>query len=157
MALARRHDARLDGRDWLECDVDQPLRHALEIRHDSFRSPEFIKLLRRHRAALVCADTVAWPRLMDVTADFVYCRLHGSEKLYVSGYDEDALDTWAERVRRWAAGGEPANAERVLGALPPRKSGRDVFVFFDNDAKVRAPVDAAALAARVGIAPVKTG
>jgi uncharacterized protein YecE (DUF72 family) len=157
VALARRHDARLDGRDWLECDVDQPLRHALEIRHDSFRAPDFIKLLRRHRAALVCADTVAWPRLMDVTADFVYCRLHGSEELYVSGYDEDALDTWAERVRRWAAGGELADAERVLGALPPRKSGRDVFVFFDNDAKVRAPVDAAALAARVGIAPAKTG
>jgi uncharacterized protein YecE (DUF72 family) len=150
-ALARRHDARLDGRDWLECDVDQPLRHALEIRHDSFRSPDFIKLLRRHRAALVCADTVAWPRLMDVTADFVYCRLHGSEELYVSGYDDATLDKWAERVRHWAAGGEPADAERVLGAAPPRKSGREVFVFFDNDAKVRAPVDAAALAARVGL------
>ena len=149
VAVARRHDARLDGRDWVECDVDQPLRHALEIRHESFRSAEFIRLLRRHRAAQVCADTLAWPRLMDVTADFDYCRLHGSEELYVSGYDDAALDVWAERVRRWAAGGEPADAERVLGAALARKSGRDVFVFFDNDAKVRAPFDAMALQKRV--------
>jgi uncharacterized protein YecE (DUF72 family) len=150
-ALARRHDARLNGRDWLERDVQQPLRHAVEIRNDSFRSPEFIKLLRHHRAALVCADTVEWPRLMDLTADFVYCRLHGSQELYVSGYDDAALDWWASRVRRWAEGGEPDDAERVLGPTKPRSGGRDVFVFFDNDAKVRAPADAAALAARLGI------
>jgi len=149
-ALARRHDARLNGRAWLRCEADQPLRHAVEIRHDSFRSAGFIRLLRRHRVALVCADTVDWPRLMDVTADFVYCRLHGSQELYVSGYDDAALDQWAARVLRWAEGGEPGNGERVLGPTRPRRSGRDVFVFFDNDAKVRAPVDAASLAARIG-------
>jgi uncharacterized protein YecE (DUF72 family) len=148
-ALARRHDARLDGRDWLESDVDQPLRHAFEIRNESFRAPAFIELLRRYNAALVCADTVDWPLLMDLTADFVYCRLHGSQELYVSGYDDEALDRWAERVRVWAEGGEPEDADRVLPPTKPRRGGRDVFVFFDNDAKVRAPADAEALAQRL--------
>lgn len=152
-ALARHHDDRLNNRSWLKSDADQPVRHAVEIRHDSFRDPAFIKLLRKHRVALVCADTVDWPRLMDLTADFVYCRLHGSEQLYVSGYDDKALDDWAGRVRAWVKGQEPKNAERVMPPTKPRKSGRDVFVFFDNDVKVRAPVDAAGLAERVGASP----
>ncbi|KKB12776.1 hypothetical protein VE25_05365 [Devosia geojensis] len=152
-ALARRHDERLDGRNWLKSDVHQPVRHAVEIRHESFRSPEFIRLLRRHRVALVCADTVEWPLLMDLTSDFVYCRLHGSEVLYTSGYDGKALDRWAARVRTWVRGAEPEDAERVAAPTPRRKSGRDVFVFFDNDAKVRAPADAEALADRLGAGP----
>jgi uncharacterized protein YecE (DUF72 family) len=152
LALARRHDARLSGRAWLGREVDRPLRHAVEIRHDSFRSPAFIDLLRRHKTALVCADTVDWPLLMDVTADFVYCRLHGSEQLYVSGYDAGALDRWAARVRAWARGSEPPDATRAGEPARPRKSGRDVFVFFDNDAKVRAPFDATGLAQRLGVA-----
>ena len=69
----------------------------------------------KYDVALVCADTVEWPRLMDLTSDFVYCRLHGSEELYASGYDDDALDAWASRVVSWATGGEPADAERVGG------------------------------------------
>jgi len=88
---------------------------------------------------------------MDVTADFVHCRLHGSQELYVSSYDGATLDRWAERMRRWAEGNEPEDAERVLAPGKSRKSGRDVFVFFDNDAKVRAPVDAKSLAARLGL------
>ncbi len=153
LALARRHDARLVGRDWLECDVEQPIRHAVEIRNESFRDPAFIDLLRRHRTALVCADAVEWPRLMDLTSDFVYCRLHGSERLYASGYDDAALDRWADRLRAWARGGEPEDAERVAGPARPRKTGRDVFVFFDNDAEGRAPRDAVALAERLGVSP----
>ena len=149
LRLARDHDARLKGRSWLKTDAHIPLRHAFEIRHESFRSPRFIRLLRRHRAALVCADTVEWPLLMDLTADFVYCRLHGSEQLYVSGYDAASLDRWATRVRRWQQGGEPRDAERVLPPTRPRASGRDVYVYFDNDAKVRAPVDARELIRRV--------
>lgn len=145
-ALARRHDARLDGRDWTETDARRPLRHAIEIRHESFRDPRFIATLRAHDVALVCADTVAWPLLMDVTADFIYCRLHGSEELYSSGYDPPALATWARRIAAWADGTEPEDAERVSGPAPAAPAGRDVFVFFDNDAKVRAPADAAALA-----------
>jgi uncharacterized protein YecE (DUF72 family) len=149
VALARRHDKRLDGRDWLTCDADQPVRHALEIRNDSFRDPAFIALLREYGAALVCADTVEWPLLMDLTADFVYCRLHGSEQLYVSGYDDAALDRWAARIRAWAKGDEPKDAERVVGPTKPLSTGRDVYVYFDNDAKVRAPADAQALANRL--------
>jgi len=122
------------------------LRHALEIRHDSFRTPEFVRLLRAHDIALCCADTVEWPRLMDVTADFIYCRLHGSKVLYASGYGEKALRTWARRVVAWARGGEPDDAERATDQPAPRRRTRDVYVYFDNDAKVRAPVDARRLA-----------
>jgi uncharacterized protein YecE (DUF72 family) len=146
-ALGRRHDNRLKAPAWLDVDEPRPLRHAMEIRHESFRDRAFIDLLRHYKVALVCADTVDWPRLMDLTADFVYCRLHGSEELYASGYDEVALDDWARRVTAWATGKEPADAERVAGKGPVRK--RDVFVYFDNDIKVRAPVDAQALDQRV--------
>jgi uncharacterized protein YecE (DUF72 family) len=93
--LAIGHDVRLAGRAFVEPEMDGPLRHAIEIRHQSFVCEEFIALLRRYRIALVCADTVEWPLLTDVTADFVYCRLHGSEVLYASGYGAQALDKWA--------------------------------------------------------------
>ena len=147
-ALARRHDARLAGRAWINPILPMPLRHAMEIRNDSFKTPEFIALLRRHRVALVAADTVEWPLLGDLTADFVYCRLHGSEELYASGYDDAALDRWAARVRAWTRGGEPDDLPRIGGAAAERR-GRDVFVYFDNDAKVRAPFDAQALMRRL--------
>jgi uncharacterized protein YecE (DUF72 family) len=145
--LARRHDGRLTGGAWTKTDASRPLRHAFEIRHDSFRTPEFVDLLRRYYVALVCADAVGWPRLMDVTSDFMYCRLHGSEELYASGYDDAALDAWAKRVAAWAHGSEPRDAERVGGRARERQ--RDVFVYFDNDVKVRAPTDAAGLFERV--------
>lgn len=145
--LGHHHDNRLKAAAWLQTDAKRKLRHAFEIRHDSFRSRAFIDLLRRYDVALVCADTVEWPRLMDLTADFVYCRLHGSEELYASGYDNAALDTWAARVAAWAQGDEPQDAERVAGKSRRRK--RDVYVYFDNDAKVRAPVDAKGLVERV--------
>lgn len=144
--LSQRHDAWLNGRAHTKTDAQRPLRHAIEIRHESYRDPAFIKLLRTYKVALVCADTVEWPRLMDVTADFMYCRLHGSEELYASGYDDASLDRWAARVTAWATGKEPEDAERVDGAAHPR--ARDVFVYFDNDAKVRAPIDAAGLVQR---------
>ena len=150
-ALARRHDHRLEGRNWLATDAVRRVRHAMEIRHESFICQDFVDLLRAHDVAFVCADTVAWPRVMDLTSDFVYCRLHGSEQLYVSGYGDAALDRWAARVRSWAAGKEPEDAERVLPPTRPLNTGRDVYVYFDNDAKVRAPADAQALAERVVI------
>ena len=146
--VASRHEARMDGRALTEADAQRPLRHAIEIRHASFACPAFVEMLRAHAIALVCADTSVWPRLMDLTADFVYCRLHGPEELYSSGYDDAALDAWAVRVLAWARGGEPDDAERVL---PPwdNHRPRDVFVYFDNDVKVRAPFDALALRERV--------
>jgi uncharacterized protein YecE (DUF72 family) len=140
--LARRHDHRLDGRTWFRVLEDRPLRYAIEIRNDTFVSEEFIALLRKHAIGLVVADTVEWPLLMDITADFVYCRLHGSEQLYVSGYDREAIDQWARHVVRWSRGGEVENGRKASSVNAKTTEVRDVYVYFDNDAKVRAPVDA---------------
>ena len=148
-SLARGHDKFLNGRAAVKTDAKRPLRHAIEVRHSSFAVPEFIEMLRAYDVALVCADTVEWPRMMDVTSDFMYCRLHGSEVLYASGYTDEALDQWAVRVSDWARGAEPADAERVIQSCGPKLPSRDVFVYFDNDVKVRAPFDAQSLTKRV--------
>ncbi len=149
LKLAQEHDTRIRNEDGLDGVGHFPVRHAIEIRHESFRNAEFIELLRKYNVALVCADTEAWPRLMDLTSDFVYCRLHGSEKLYASGYDDKALTDWSRRVTDWARGEEPADAERALDKLGKKLPARDVFVYFDNDVKVLAPVNAEDLAKRV--------
>jgi len=148
-ALARRHDKRLSGRSALKTDARRQVRHAMEIRHASFVTPEFIELLRAYDVALVCADAVEWPRLMDITSDFIYCRLHGSEQLYASGYDGEALDRWAARVASWAQGKEPPDAKQISKPGKSQMQPRDVFIYFDNDTKVRAPFDAQGLMARV--------
>lgn len=148
--LATRHDQRLDGRALTTTDADRPLRHALEVRHSSFETGEFVKLLRDNDIALVCADSAGkWPVLDDVTSDFVYVRLHGDKELYVSGYSDAALDRWASRVRTWQLGGTPTDGRALGPAAPVRE--REVFAYFDNDAKVHAPFDAIALACRLGI------
>lgn len=145
-SLAKRHDHRLAGRAWTRTERRRPVRHAIEIRHYSFLDRDFVALLRRHGMALVFADSVEWPYAEDLTADFVYLRLHGSEELYASGYSDQALDRWAARIRRWADGAQPEDA-RLIAAdrKPPERSARDVYVYFDNDAKVRAPADARSL------------
>jgi uncharacterized protein YecE (DUF72 family) len=148
IATARQHSLQ-KNRVWLETDKQRQVRHAVEIRHESFRDASFIRMLRRFNVALVCADTVEWPRLMDVTSNFIYCRLHGSERLYASGYDAKALGEWEKRVRAWAAGEEPADAQRICGPGKPCQSGHDVFLYFDNDIKVKAPENAAGLAKRL--------
>lgn len=149
--LARQHDDKLRGQGFFTVERVQPLRHAMEIRHESFRDAAFIRLLRAHRVALVVADTVEWPRLMDLTADFVYCRLHGSEELYASGYGPRALTRWAGRIAAWRQGREAPAAERLLGPSARRKRGRDVFVFFDNDKKVLAPANARSLMKKLSL------
>lgn len=155
--LSERHDARLSGRSLTVTDVRRPLRHAFEVRHPSFCRPEFVSLLRKHGMGLVVADTAGrWPQIEDVTAGFVYVRLHGDVKLYESGYGAPALRRWADRVRIWSAGQEPEDAARVGNPAPLRK-GRDVYVYFDNDVKVRAPYDAGGLATRLGITPLDGG
>lgn len=143
--LAKQHDHRITGRVHLRPQVDAPLRYAIEIRHESFRCREFIDLLREHKVALVVADTVDWPLLFDVTADFIYCRLHGSEELYASGYESESLDTWAKRVVTWSQGRELRDGDCAHPRRAAKAGPRDVFVYFDNDAKVRAPFDARAL------------
>jgi len=118
------------------------------VRHDSFRDPAFIALLRRHGIALVCADTVEWPLLMDVTADFVYCRLHGSKELYRSGYGRREIARWADRVRAWRDGRAMRDGSFVGAPAPARP--RDVYVYFDNTDKLMAPRDARALMRLLG-------
>ena len=152
LALAREHDERLSGRAWLEIDRRRPLRHAVEIRHPSFIDPGFVALLRKHRIALVVADTAGrWPLLEDLTADFVYLRLHGDVELYASGYSDAALDRWAERIDAWRRGGQVADARLASPRTARPRLRRDVFCYFDNDVKVHAPYDAAHLAARLGL------
>jgi len=146
-ALLARRAATLSDASAIRVKDDLPLRHCVEIRHESFVCQEFIDLLREYDIGLVVADTVEWPLLMDVTSDFVYCRLHGSEVLYASGYDDEALDVWARRVLIWAEGGQPEG--RAAGATVAKSSPRDVYVYFDNDIKVRAPFDAQALHSRI--------
>lgn len=150
--MGKQHDKRLAGRASLYVRKDGRLRHAIEIRHQSFVCEEFIALLRKHRIGLVVADTVEWPRLMDVTADFVYCRLHGSEELYKSGYDENAIGIWAQRAIRWAMGEEVLDGDKASSKKARHAEKRDVFVYFDNDAKVRAPADARSMVARIALA-----
>ncbi|WP_432573780.1 DUF72 domain-containing protein [Kineococcus sp. SYSU DK005] len=140
-----------DGADGAGAPVERPLRHALEVRHPSHARAELVELLRAHDVALVTADSAGrWPLLLDQTAGFSYVRLHGSPELYVSGYDDAALDAWALRVRAWAAGGTPPGARLLAPPDPPAPpGGRDVFVYLDNTAAARAPFDAAALAQRL--------
>ncbi|MDF2554380.1 MAG: hypothetical protein K0R60_275 [Microbacterium sp.] len=139
LAIAERHDERVDGRAWLRIDEDRPLRHALEPRSPSYGDPAAIAALRRHDVAMTVADTAGrWPQFLDVTGDHVYVRLHGAHDLYASGYTPEELDAWADRIRRWRDG---------TGA--PDGRPRDVYVYFDNDARGHAPHDALALAARV--------
>jgi uncharacterized protein YecE (DUF72 family) len=155
LALARRRDARMHGRSRLAIDSNRPLRHAVEIRHGSFRNPEFVALLRRHNVALVVADTAGkWPLVEDVTADFVYVRLHGEEELYASGYTDSSLDSWAARLRAWSNGSEPGDARVIAAARARRRRSRDVYCYFDNDIKVKAPFDAQRLMARLDLHPV---
>jgi uncharacterized protein YecE (DUF72 family) len=134
LTLARGHDVRLDDRDWLHSQPDRRLRHALEARHPGFIGPSVAALLRSHDIGFVVADTAGtWPQNREVTSDFVYVRLHGAEELYASGYTAEAIDRWAADIRGWML------------------EGRDAYVYFDNDLKVRAPFDALALAERLGV------
>jgi uncharacterized protein YecE (DUF72 family) len=150
--IARTHTPRFRDRAYTKVErgtAKRVLRHCIEIRHESFAVPEFIQLLRKHNIGLVVADTVEWPLLMDVTTDFVYCRLHGAEQLYASEYGDAALDLWADRVAAWAAG-EGLSTDRFASKEPCKKlPARDVYIYFDNDMKVRAPFDAKKLRERV--------
>jgi uncharacterized protein YecE (DUF72 family) len=150
--IAGAHGPKLHGRSHATVErgtAKQEIRHCVEIRHESFAVPEFIQLLRQHSIGSVVADTVEWPLLMDVTTDFVYCRLHGSEQLYSSGYDDSALDLWADRVAAWTRGGDAPNGRFACGERCRKIPARDVYVYFDNDMKVRAPFDAKNLRERV--------
>lgn len=150
-ALARKRSAFMKGRTRLSIDTCRSLRHAIEIRHESFEDPTFVALLREFEVALVIAETAGhWPLLEDITADFVYLRLHGDKELYRSGYGDAALERWAARIAAWHAGAEPADARKLIARRAPARR-RDVYCFFDNtDVKLRAPFDALALMRKLG-------
>ncbi len=106
--------------------------------------PDFFELLREFNIAFVFADTAGkWPYAEDLTANFVYCRLYGDTQLYTSGYSDRALDWWATRLKLWRKGQQPKDAKLV--AAQRKSEEHDLFVYFDNDAKVHAPFDAQTL------------
>ncbi len=123
---------RMSGKEYLRTDADRPVRHAIEPRSQSFDDPRFAAQLERHGVAAVLGDSAGrWPVIDWVTTDFAYARLHGDTELYTSGYDDAGLDKWEAWTRRRLA------------------HGRDVYVYFDNDVKVRAPIDAMSLLERL--------
>lgn len=131
--LAKKHDHRVRGRSYLRTDARRALRYAIEVRHPSFVDAAFLELLREQEIALCIADTAGrFPYLEELTADLVYVRLHGDTELYKSGYSDKSLGQWARKVKSW-------------------RRTRDVYVYFDNDAKVHAPFDAIALASKCGV------
>ncbi len=132
--------AKIDGR---------PIGHVVEVSHESFTVAAFIDLLRKHRVALALVDSADRPAMFDLTADFVYARLRGSIEEEPTGYPKSALDAWAQRFRTWAAGGKPNDLPRVHAKPAPAEKTRDCFVYFIGGAKIRAPVAAQALMARL--------
>lgn len=140
--------AELDGR---------ALRHAVEVRHASFVTPDFVALARQHGVAIVLADSDEHPEIADVTAPFVYARLQRASEAEEHGYAAAALDQWAHRARTWAGGGAPDDLFTVAGAPETRTKAaepepRDVFVFMINGHKPKAPAAAKALIERLGAA-----
>jgi uncharacterized protein YecE (DUF72 family) len=150
--LAKKHDDKLKTRAFSRVDIARQLRYSLEVRHRSFMVPQFFELLREFRIAFVFADSAGkFPYAENLTAEFVYIRLHGAEQLYVSGYNDSALDWWASRIEHWRRGQQPSDT-KLVGDKPALKhscSRLDVFVYFDNDAKVHAPFDAIRLRERL--------
>jgi uncharacterized protein YecE (DUF72 family) len=151
-ALARQCEPRMAGRSQLEIDRKRTLRHAMEVRHSSFIDASFVALLRKYQVALVVADSAGkWPYQEDIACDFMYLRLHGDKELYASGYTEEALERWAARIRSWRAGSQPHDARLISDVAPPARANCDVFCYFDNDIKVKAPADAARLIEKLGL------
>jgi uncharacterized protein YecE (DUF72 family) len=137
-SIAADHDQRVPDDQALvkAAHPRRRLRHAVEVRHESFRAQDFYHLLRRYKIALVISDNPGkWPIFTEITTDLMYVRLHGHDQLYVSGYSDRELDQWASKITSWA------------------ERGCDVYVYFDNDAKVHAPFDAMSLMDRLGVKP----
>jgi uncharacterized protein YecE (DUF72 family) len=127
----------------------RPIRHAVEVRHESFMTPDFVALLRKHAVAPVLVESEKHPMIADVTSDFIYARLQDTSEKIKTGYAPAALDAWAKRAQAWEKGGVPDDLTTI--ADPARsKAKRDVFIFMISGAKVRAPAAAVALIERLG-------
>ncbi len=150
--LARQHDHRVKD-PATEPRTSRAIRHVVEIRHESFLVPGFGELLRDHDVALVVSDNPGiYPVVEEPTTDFMYLRLHGSERMYSGSYGDPALDYWAQRILAWNEGREPEDPQRITEQPAPCTGRRQVFVYFDNDEKTRAPFDARRLMERLGMA-----
>jgi uncharacterized protein YecE (DUF72 family) len=125
------------------------LRHVVEMRNDSFKTPAFIALARKFGVAVVYAEHETYTEIADLTADFVYARLQKGDEKLKAGYLPKALDAWAKRAQTWAEGGEPKDLPKVDKKAAP-KQPRDVFLYFIHEAKLRAPAAAMALIERLG-------
>ena len=124
------------------------LRHAVEVRHASFATPEFIALLRKYKTPVVFAEHDTYPAIPDAAGDFIYARLQKGDDAIATGYPPGELDAWAKRAKTWAKGAEPADLPSI-GAKSPKAPGRDVFLYVIHEGKVRAPAAAMALIDRL--------
>jgi uncharacterized protein YecE (DUF72 family) len=120
------------------------LRHVVEVRHDSFRVPAFVALLRQFSTPVVYADHADYPAIADIAGDFIYARLQKGTDTLKTGYPPKAITEWAARLKKWSVGGEPGDLPRVDSNRPPIKP-RDVFAYVIHEGKVRAPAAAMAL------------
>lgn len=149
MRLAKKHTAKLDGRSYTKAHGDFPIRHAFEFRHSSFKNSDFMAILKAHGVAVVFAHSgLKSPYMEDLTADFIYARMHGQEPKYKKGYTKETIQWLADRVNLWTTGKQPKDAECVLSEKP-KSIKRDAFIYFDTEAKIYAPVDAQHLKAQL--------
>ena len=140
--MAKRHGSKVDGRSYTQVHGDFPLRHAFEFRHDSFVNEGFIELLREYGVAVVFAHSgLKSPYMEDLTADFIYARMHGQEREFKKGYTAESIAWLAKRVETWTKGSQPADAHCVADTKP-KKVARDAYIYFDTENKARAPFDA---------------
>lgn len=124
---------------------DLPLRHALEVRHESFANPEFLRIAREGNVTVVLEDDETYPGFADATGDFIYARLRRSVSTEPAGYPMPQIKQWAERARKWVKGEEPDDLPRIEKVQAAKAASRDVFVYFINGAKERAPAAAVSL------------
>jgi uncharacterized protein YecE (DUF72 family) len=140
-SLARRHDDRVEEVSFGD-GSNHRLRHVIEFRDPSFLQREAVATVKRHGCALACSHSSEWPLVSDVTAGFVYIRLHGPDEIYASGYSDGELRRWGHRIETWRSGGQVDDLETIADLAPPPRQERDVYVYFDNTAAGHAPEDA---------------
>jgi uncharacterized protein YecE (DUF72 family) len=147
--LARGHDRRVEDPAYGDGSRHR-MRHVLEVRHQSFLNEEAVEIVRSHGVALCFSHSAEWPYIEEITAGFVYLRLHGPRLPYASEYSEGELRVWARRIEAWRGGSEPGDAARITEHEPPDRRERDVYVYFDNTAHGYAPADATKLTRLLG-------
>ncbi|QIB51082.1 DUF72 domain-containing protein [Pseudomonas sp. OIL-1] len=150
-SLAKGCAERLKKPGYLDIGAKRRMRHAVEIRNPKGLDEDFVELLRSRKIALVVADTAGkWPYHEDLTSDFVYIRLHGDKELYSSGYSDEALERWKKRIKLWVKGRQPKDATLIAPHPDTAEQACDLYCYFDNDIKVRAPYDARQLLEKLG-------